>query len=60
MYFYYRTLHHYSYAASTGCNGEFELSGKKCDSEVEMSHIKYFSEKCAVRMNGHTSPAIDH
>ena len=38
---------------------EVELIGKNCDSEVEVSPIKYFSETCPMRIIGYTSRA-DH
>lgn len=53
-------LNHYSYTASAECNREFELTGKNCDSEVDMTQIKYFSEKYAMRMNGYIFSAIYH
>lgn len=44
MHFYYWALYHHLCTASTGCNREFECVQKNCDSEVEMSPIKCFSE----------------
>lgn len=56
----YCTLNHDPYASSTGCHREFELTGEDGDSEVERSPIKYFSEKCTLRMSGDTSTAGEH
>lgn len=53
-------FYHYLCIASTECNRKFEVTGKNCDPKVEMSHIEYFSDKCAVRMNGSTSTATEH
>ncbi|KAI4550477.1 hypothetical protein MJT46_018642 [Ovis ammon polii x Ovis aries] len=45
---------------STECNRKFGLTGKNCDPKVEISHIKFFSENCAVRMNGSAYTATEH
>ena len=60
VHFYCWAFYHYLCIASAECNRKFELTGKNCDPKVEISHIKYFSEKCAVRMNGSTSAATEH
>lgn len=39
--------------------GSLNLLGKNCDSEVEMSYITYFSEKCTMRTIGYTATVID-